>query len=115
MLCLHVAPTGPPLRVVAASVSSTSVRISWQAPVLDLQNGAITSYHIIVVERETGHMSNFVTVATDSIYIVNNLHPFYYYNCSVSAYTNALGPSSSYVVQTLPEGIVCEHVILFIG
>ena len=90
--------------VTAASVSSISIRISWQAPLLELQNGAITSYYIVVVERETGNVLNFTTVATDSIYVVNGLHPFYFYNCSVAAYTNGLGPSSSYVVQTLPEG-----------
>jgi len=66
-----------------------------------------------VVEKETGLVSKLVTVATDSIYIVNDLYPFYYYNCSVAAYTIALGPSSSYVVQTLPEGLyMCIDAII---
>lgn len=91
--------------MTAASVSSTSIRISWQAPVLELQNGEITSYRITMVERETGLVQDFTTVPTDSIFVVNGLHPFYFYNCSVAAYTNGLGPVAYYVVQTLPEGI----------
>ena len=104
LICLLPAPTGPPVGIVAASISSTSIRISWQAPDTELQNGDITSYHINVVEIETGQLFTFSTVPTDSIYVVNNLHPFYHYNCSVAAYTTGLGPIAHYLVQTLPEG-----------
>lgn len=101
---ISVVPNGPPVGVSAVSISSTSIRMSWQAPVLELQNGAITSYHINVLEMETGQLLTFTTVPTDSIYVVNNLHPFYHYNCSVAAFTNGLGPSAHSVVLTLPEG-----------
>ena len=104
LFSMHVAPTGEPLGVTAASISSTSIRISWQAPLLELQNGEITAYHITVLELETGLVRAFTTVPTDSIYVVNSLHPFYNYNCSVAAFTNDLGPIAYYVVQTLPEG-----------
>lgn len=99
-------PAGPPLSVAAASTSSTSIRISWQAPALELQNGGITAYRINIMELETGRLLTFVTVSSDSIFVVNSLHPFYYYNCSVAAYTNGQGPSSHYVVQTLAEGLL---------
>lgn len=69
-----------------------------------MQNGDITSYRISIIEIETSQLLTFSTVPTDSIYVVNNLHPFYNYNCSVAAYTNGLGPSAYYIVQTLPEG-----------
>ncbi len=101
---LNVVPTGAPLSVSAASISSSSIRISWQAPLLELQNGQITSYRINILELETGIVMTFSTVPTDSIYVVNSLHPFYNYNCSVAAYTNGLGPIAYDVVQTLPEG-----------
>ncbi len=87
------------------------MRISWQAPLLELQNGEITEYRIEVLERETGALLSFSTVRTDSIYVVNYLHPFYYYNCSVVAYTNGLGPSAYFVIQTLPKG---NDVIIFL-
>lgn len=98
-------PTGSPVSVKVASISSSSIRISWQAPLLELQNGDITSYHINVLELETGVVMSFTTVPTDSIYVVNSLHPFYNYNCSVAAYTIGLGPVDFSVVLTLPEGV----------
>ena len=59
------------------------------------------------MEVETGLILTFRSSPTDRIYVVNNLHPFYRYNCSVAAYTNGLGPSAhSSVVQTLPEGMI---------
>lgn len=107
-----VAPTGTPQSVRAASISSTSIIISWQAPLLHLQNGEITSYRISVLELETGLLMSFTTVPTDSIYVVNSLHPFYNYNSSVAAYTNGLGPTDYYVVQTLPEGTCsCSQMV----
>ena len=101
---LYVAPTGAPVSVTAASVSSTSIRISWQAPVQELQNGDIVSYHITVLEVDTGRLLSFTTHSNDSIFVVNYLHPFYHYNCSVAAYTTGLGPSAYHVVQTLQDG-----------
>ena len=103
--CVYfAAPTGAPLSVLAVSISSTSIRISWQAPPLDQQNGEITSYRISLLELETGNVITRTTVPTDSIYVINSLHPFYNYNCSVAAFTNGLGPIAYSVVQTLPEG-----------
>jgi hypothetical protein len=102
---LPLAPTGPPTSVTVTAISSTSVRISWQAPAQELQNGNITSYHISLVEIETGQDRTFTTIPTDSIYVVNDLHPFYNYNCSVAAYTNGLGPSAHQAVQTAQEGM----------
>ena len=98
------APTGPPLNVTSDSLSPTSIRISWQAPLLSLQNGNITSYRITVKELETEKLLTFSIVPTDSIYVVYFLHPLYNYNCSVAAYTIGLGPSAYILGQTLPEG-----------
>ena len=92
------------MSVTAASTSSTSIRISWQAPLLELQNGRITSYRITVSELETGLVRTFSTVPTDNIYVVNYLHPFYNYNCSVAAYTIGLGPIAYSEVQTPQDG-----------
>lgn len=89
---------------MAASISSSSIRVSWQSPLLALQNGDLTSYQITVLELETGDVQTFTIVPTESIHVVNSLHPYYFYNCSVAAYTNGLGPSDYYVVQTLSEG-----------
>ncbi len=78
--------------------------MSWEPPRLDLQNGAIVSYFITVEEIETSSTRTFNTDATDNLFVVNSLHPFYNYNCSVAAATIGLGPTTYSSVQTLPEG-----------
>ena len=99
----YTVPTGEPLNVKASSINSTSIRIFWEPPRAEEQNGVITAYHITVLETETGALLTFTTTAMDNLLTVNSLHPFYNYNCSVAAYTIGLGPSSSVPVQTLPE------------
>ena len=86
------------------AASSTSITLRWEAPLADLQNGIIRSYHISVVELETGRVRLFTTSSVDRLLIVNLLHPFYTYNCTIAAYTIGPGPSISVSVQTLPEG-----------
>ena len=100
-------PTGVPQNFIAVAASSTSITLRWEAPLADLQNGIIRSYYLSVVELETGRVRLFTTNNTDRVLIVNLLHPFYTYNCTIGAYTIGPGPSISVSVQTLPEGILC--------
>ena len=100
----YTVPTGEPLNVKAVSVNSTSIRISWEPPRAEEQNGVITSYRITVFETETGAILTFTTAAIDNLLMVNSLHPFYNYTCSVAAFTIGLGPAASVSVQTHPEG-----------
>ena len=97
-------PTGVPQNVIAGAASSTSITLRWEAPSADLQNGIIRSYNISVVELETGRVWLFTTNNVDRLLVVNQLHPFYTYNCTIAAYTVGPGPSSFVSVQTLPEG-----------
>ena len=95
---------------MADAASSTSITLSWQPPLSDLQNGIIRSYHISVEELETGNILTFVTSNVERLLVVNLLHPFYTYNCSIAAYTIGLGPSVFVSVQTLPEGMFMQNV-----
>ena len=62
------------------------------------------------MEVETGVILTFTSLPTSGIYIINSLHPFYVYNCSVAAYTVGLGPSDYHVVRTLPDGeFLCSY------
>ena len=55
MLCfIEYSATGPPQLVEAESVSSSSIRITWTAPLEEEQNGIIRSYYINVTEVPTG-------------------------------------------------------------
>ena len=105
-------PTGVPQNFIAVAASSTSITLRWEALLADLQNGIIRSYHISVVELETGRVQLFTTNNTDRVLIVNLLHPFYTYNCTIAAYTIGLGPSISVSVQTLPEGTYVWHRVI---
>lgn len=105
-LSLNTVPTGVPQNVQVVSVSSTSIRISWEPPQSDQQNGVIYSYHLSITEVETGAVLSFKTVPTDNLFVVNSLHPFYLYNCSIAAFTIGLGPRQYVSVRTLPEGIL---------
>ena len=64
-----------------------------------------------MVELETGRVRLFTTNSVDRLLIVNLLHPFYTYNCTIAAYTIGPGPSISVSVQTLPEGTYAYRML----
>ena len=98
-------PGGAPQILQVTAVSSTSITLIWAPPLLDLQNGLLRAYNISVTEVETGNVYTFATVlGTDNLFVVNALHPFYNYNCTVSAFTISTGPAAFVQVITLSEG-----------
>ena len=90
---------------MAVPVSSTSIQLTWRHLQPEKRNGIIRSYRISVTELETGSVLNFTADETATQQIVNSLHPFYNYHCTVAAFTTGLGPSATTDVQTHPEGI----------
>ncbi len=98
-----IVPTGVPKTMQVDSQSSSVISISWRPPVPEQQNGVITSYYIAVLEVQTGTTLKFQTHGSASFYIVNALHPYYTYNCSVAAFTIGLGPSAHASVLTHPD------------
>ena len=104
-------PTGAPRNSATAAVSPTTISFTWQPPSFELQNGVIRSYHINVTELETGRAWSFVTPGTETLLILNSLHPYYRYSFSIAANTTALGPAAYTVIQTLPDGIMILYAI----
>ena len=97
------APSSPPEKVTSGGITSTSVILVWQAPPLDSQNGMIRSYEIVLVEAETGTTLSYNT--TETTITISSLHPYYVYECTVAAVTDATGPFSDPLsIQTLPDG-----------
>ena len=85
-------------------LSSTSISLSWSPPPLDQQNGIIRFYRVSITEDETGVVIS--RVATSTSITVTSLHPYYTYQCSVSAFTIGDGPATSEsTVRTLEDGI----------
>ena len=97
----HSAPSQPPRNLQRVPLNSTTLRLSWQPPSSQYQNGLIREYRINITENETGR--NFQLTSTHTFIIIPHLHPYYQYNCSVAAYTISLGPFSSAITVSMPE------------
>lgn len=100
-----LAPSSPPQSVTLSTVSSTSIGISWSPPPSGSQNGIITEYRISITEVITGRVIS-LTSTTTSITALG-LHPYYTYECVITAFTIAAGPYSQVVQITTPEDGRC--------
>ena len=100
----HLEPDAPPQNLNGSTVNSTSLFLSWELPPSEQQNGIIRQYLVNVSELETG--SGIELSTTDTNIIVSDLHPFYHYECNVSAVTIGAGPYTLPItIQTLQAGI----------
>ena len=105
---MHAVPSGTPTNVQGFTISSTSIRLTWEPPQPGDQNGVIQVYNIIITEVVTGRMMYFREGGMDSILIVNLLHPYYTYQCSISAETIGPGPGANINVTTHQGG---EYIV----
>lgn len=64
----------------------------------------IRSYHINVTAEDDGTMMQFETNGFTTLFILNDLHPFYVYHIEIAAYTIGIGPTASAVERTDPDG-----------
>ena len=86
---MYAVPSGTPTNVQGVAISSTSIRLTWEPPRPEDQNGVIKGYNITITEVVTGSTMYFRN-GMNFILTVNSLHPYYTYQCSVSAET--IGP-----------------------
>ena len=86
------------------AISSTSIRLTWAAPLPGEQNGVITSYRITITTVESGEVLQQTASASDSFLVVRSLSPHFIYRCAIAAYTIALGPEIFSDVTTPQEG-----------
>ena len=101
---LLLAPTCPPGDIATTALSSTSIILTWSPPPMSCQNGIIREYRINVTEVETGRV--LVFVSTSTTLTLSSLHPYYTYQCIVSAYTVGVGPyADNFTVVTLEDGM----------
>ena len=95
------APSAPPEDLIAENVSSTSFVLSWTPPPISQQNGIITKYTVNITEIEISSLT--VLTSTNTSLLVLSLHPYYTYDCAVSAYTVDNGPYSEMLTITTSE------------
>ena len=80
----------------------------WQPPPSEIQNGHIRLYKISVFEVQTDTNYSYTLhnqPSKNSALLVESLHPYYQYMCSVSAFTIGPGPyTSPLTVWTFEDG-----------
>ena len=95
------APSAPPEDLITANVSLTSFVLSWSPPPTSQQNGIIREYTVNITEVKTASLT--VLSSTTVSLLVHHLHPYYTYECVVSAYTVDNGPYSEVLTVTTSE------------
>lgn len=96
------APSGPPLNLSSAILSSRSVRLTWELPLPEKRNGKITGYTIVIENVDTGE--KFELSTAERALSVDTLRPYMNYQFSVAASTEVgQGPSSLEISLLTPE------------
>lgn len=80
------------------------MQLSWDTPLPDQQNGVIQSYSIVVFENSTNNTFNVYHEYPNQTILIDNLHPYYVYQMSVSANTVGQGPFAVIVALTEQDG-----------
>ena len=79
-------------------MSPSSIFVTWSALPLEEQNGIVQFYIINVTEQNTGR--KFQRTSSQTEFLLQNLHPYYVYELTVSAFTIGTGPDSAPVRNT---------------
>ena len=83
-------------------LNSTDVYISWLPPEQSLQNGVIQKYIVSVYEISIDDALEETDVLDGTSIVITDLHPYYNYQVTVSAFTIGPGPYSD-VMFTMDE------------
>ena len=96
---IHIVPTAPPVNLTVVVVDSRSLRLSWNPPPEEDQNGAVLGYSITITAVRTGTKLQYNSTSTSLT--VSELHPYYTYRCRVAARTTfGMGPFTTGIEQT---------------
>ena len=112
LLLLSIVPSTAPSNVLSTEVTSQSLTINWEALRFEDQNGLIRYYLINVTETDTGSQFQYTSTTLDIT--LTDLHPYYTYSISVSAFTITAGPwSDPLLVTTAQDGnfIIMTYII----
>lgn len=105
----HAAPSSPPQSVQLSPVSSTSINLTWSPPPSSDINGVIIEYRITITEVFTGRVINLTSTPTSLI--AAGLHPYYLYDCIISAFTVGNGPYSQTTRIRTPEDSTYNYYV----
>lgn len=94
---------GPPTNVVALPHSSSSIIISWSAPVGNYSIRAYTVHYRQLDSVNSPESQDVVSKDTNS-HVVSGLFGFTNYSLYVKAYTKVIGRESEIIVQRTLQG-----------
>jgi len=100
------APTGSPLNERGSVINSTAIIFTWDHPAADTRNGLITGYSLILLEQTTNTSTLYSQTGGRIELVINNLHPYYDYECRIAAETSVgRGPyGPPFTTRTLQDG-----------
>lgn len=102
ILCTYSVPDMSPSNLTGMAQDPATILLSWDQPA-GRHNGIIQEYRLNITEVETGRVFHNVSAITSLV--INNLHPDYTYEWTVTAFTVGEGPYSySYRVTTFEDG-----------
>lgn len=87
--------------MIIEALDSSSVKVSWNPPQFQLQNGIIVDYILQISGEDTAE--DFEFHSFEEFVTVFNLHPFYTYTFTIAAVTIDVGPYSPAVAFQMPE------------
>ena len=91
---VNAVPSSPPLNVTREVAGSRSILLSWEPPEYSEHNGVINGYSVHVFEVATNNSFAFNRTSHTEL-LIQQLHPYYEYQCSVAALTSVgKGPLS---------------------
>ncbi|XP_059404933.1 netrin receptor DCC-like isoform X1 [Carassius carassius] len=101
-------PSAPPQNISLEVVYSRSIKVSWQPPPVNLQNGFITGYKIR--HRKMGRRGEQEAIEPNNLwYLFTGLEKGSQYSFQVAAMTvNGTGPSSEWHTAETPENDLDE-------
>ena len=87
-------------RFSVLSTTSTTATLSWSPP-----NGEVKYYIVRLTNVETSMSEeHYIADRTTTSIVINSLHPNHRYQFSIAAFTVALGPFVSQIVQLFQDG-----------
>uniref|UniRef100_A0A8B9R7U3 DCC netrin 1 receptor n=1 Tax=Astyanax mexicanus TaxID=7994 RepID=A0A8B9R7U3_ASTMX len=101
-------PSAPPQNISLEVIYSRSIKVSWQPPPTNLQNGFITGYKLRY--RKTGRRGEQEALEPNNLwYLFTGLEKGSQYSFQVAAMTaNGTGPSSEWFTAETPENDLDE-------
>ena len=123
MIVIFTVPNEVPSNIQLSAESPYSIRLSWDSPSEEQQNGQLIRYHIFIKESQLLYIRNRTIevpgddrnitfdISGSHVQLIDNLYPSHRYTVRIAAATRAgIGPFSTAITVTTPEdGESCDH------